>query len=190
MSIVAARLTGTGTGGDFKTSAPLDKLTRARAQIAKEQIDLFLAGTFGRNLFAGGGQHVDLDASVAGSFDLLPWLPIGIDNRDNRISDFDDDNGATLVIQFRFLVLTTLAAVSVTPRVYDITAAAAATTSGAAACTATSEAYGGTNQQQTLALTLPNAFHYFKPQLTIGGTPAPGARVRGTALYDCYISLP
>lgn len=190
MSITLARLTGAGTGGDFKTSAPLDKFTRARGQLVKDQIDLLLAGDLGRNRFAGGGQQIDLDAGATGTFDLMPWIPIGIDNRGNRLSGFSDANGAVLVVQFRFLLRVSNVAITVTPKIYDITAAALATTSGAAACAATDEDYSGLNQQQTLALTLPNAHHYFSPRVTVGGTPAVGYSIRGTVIYDCYVALP
>lgn len=184
------RLTGTGSGGDLAATAPFDKFNRARGQVVKETLDVLMAGDLGRNRFVGGGQAFDLDGSATGTLDLQPWVPFGIDNRGNRLSDFSDANGASLIVQVRFLLWVSNGAINVTPKIYDITAAALATTSGGAACAATSIDYGGTNQQQTLTLTLPNAHHYFKPQLTIAGTPDSGYLVRGTAIYDCYVALP
>lgn len=194
MSATLSRLTGSGTGGAYvagTTAPPADLLEESNfVTPLKNNIDLLLAGLCCNNVFAGGSMDLEFDASAAGTVDLRPWLPIRVDNRNNQISGFSDSNGATLVVQFRFLVWSLSSAVSVTPVVYDITGAATATTSGAVACTAGAEDYSGSNQQQTLVLTLPNALHYFKPQITIGGTPAAGLRVRGLALFDCFISLP
>jgi hypothetical protein len=149
--------------------------------------DLCMLGAFQRNVFAGGGHGVEIDASSAGTFDLPGWLPIGVDNRNNQISGFSNANGGTLVVQFRFLVWVSNAAITVQPKVYDITAAALATTSGGTTSSGTSDDYSGTDQQQILTLTLPNALHYFKPKITIAGTPGAGYTAKALALYDCYI---
>lgn len=186
MSRVLKRLAGSGTAGAF-ASGDKFKLTTGFVPL-KDDLDVLLLAALQRNVFAGGGHGVEIDASAAGTFDLPGWLPIEVDNSSNQLTGFTDANGATLVVQFRFLVWVSNAAITVTPKVYDITAAAAATTSGAAACSATSEDYSGTDQQQTLALTLPNAKHKFRPQLVVGGTPAAGYRARGLCLFDCYVS--
>lgn len=153
----------------------------------RDMVDLFALSAFQRNIFAGGGHGVEIDASATGTFDLPGWLPIGVDNRNNQISGFSNTNGGTLVVQFRFLVWVSNAGITVQPKVYDITAAALATTSGGTTSSGTSDDYSGTNQQQTLALTLPAALHYFKPKITIAGTPAAGYTAKALALYDCFI---
>lgn len=153
----------------------------------RDLLDLLALGAFQRNVFAGGGHGVEIDASAAGTFDLPGWLPIGVDNRNSQISNFSNANGGTLVVQFRFLVWVSNAAITVTPKVYDITAAALATTAGGVGCSATSDDYSGSNQQQTLALTLPAALHYFKPRITIAGVPAAGYTAKALCLYDCFV---
>lgn len=150
-------------------------------------LDALMNGVIQRNVFAGG--TFEIDASSSGNFDLPGWIPIQIDNTGNRISGFSDSGGAALVCRFRYLLYVSDAAVTVTPRIFDITANAAATISGAAACSATALDFSGSNQQQNISLTLPNADHVFKPQVTIGGTPAAGLVVKGIAVYDCYIDL-
>lgn len=185
MSKVAKLLRGSGTGGIWVDG---DYFNRDQYTHLSDMIALSAAGVFQRNVFAGGGHGVEIDASSAGTFDLPGWLPIEIDNASNQLTGFTDSFSAVLVVQFRFLVWVSNAAITVTPKVYDITAAAAATTSGAAACSATTEDYSGTNQQQTLALTLPNAKHSYRAQLTIAGTPAAGYRARALAMVDVYIS--
>lgn len=152
----------------------------------RNTLDALMNGVVQRNVFAGG--TFELDGSSSGSFDLPGWIPIEIDNSSNRITGFSDGT-AVLKVQFRFLLYTTSSGVTVTPRIYDITAAAAATISGQTACSATALDFSGANQQQTVSLTLPNAKHVFKPQVTIGGTPAAGVTVKGIAMYDCFIDL-
>lgn len=185
MSRVLKRLAGGGTAGAFVDGDQF-KLT-PHIKPLKDDLDLLLLGAIARNKYAGGMQAFAIDASANGTFDLSPWFPIEIDNQGSQLSGFTDANSATLVVQFRFMVRVSNAGITVTPRVYDITAAAAATTSGAAACSATNDDYSGTNQQQTLALTLPNAKHKFKPQITIAGTPAAGYQAWGVAVFDCYV---
>lgn len=183
------RLTGTGAAGIFVTGDKFKQTNHVTP--LKEQIDLWMAGDLCRNRYVGGSMTYDLDATTTGTFDLKPWIPFGVDNRSNRLSGFSDANGAVLVVQVRFLVQVSDAGITVTPKVYDITAAALATTSGGVACSAIADDYAGTNQQQTLALTLPNAHHYFKPQVTIAGAGvATGEYVRATAVFDCYVALP
>ena len=191
---VLRRLTGSGTGGAFvagTAAPPADRILESNfVTPTKDNHDLWLGGVIGSDKFAGGSMDLDLDASVAGTYDLSPWLPMRVDNRGNQISSFVDTNGATLVVQFRFFVWASTTTITVTPAVYDITAAGAASISGQVACTAGADDYSGANQQQTVALSLPNAQDYFKCQITIGGTPAQGHRARGLALFDCYIVLP
>lgn len=152
----------------------------------RSTLDCLMNGIIQRNVFAGG--TFELDASSSGSFDLPGWIPIEIDNSGNRITGFSDGT-ATLVVQFRYLLYVSSGALTVTPRIYDITAGAPATISGESACSDTALDFSGTDQQQTISLTLPNAAHVFKPQVTIGGTPAAGLVVKGIAVYDCYIDL-
>lgn len=189
MSRVAKLIWGNGVGGAWldPDEASLDDFFEP----IKNMVQLQALGCFQRNVFAGG--IFELDGSANGTFDLPGWLPIAIDNSGSQLTGFTDPYGATMVIQFRFLLYVTNSAINVTPRIYDVTAAAAATTTGAVACSTTESDYNqptftGSNQQQTLALTPATASHIYKPQLTIAGTPAAGYRVKGIALYDCFIN--
>lgn len=151
-----------------------------------DMLDMLAAGAFQRNVFFGGS-GLDLNAESTGTFDLQPYVPIGVDNRNSQITAFSGANGGTLVHQVRYFVQVSNSAITITPKVYDIDATALATVSGNTACSATSEAFSGTDQQQTLVLTLPAAYHFFKPQVTIAGTPAPGYTYRAWAIFDTYI---
>lgn len=154
------------------------------------------AGLLQRNVFAGGSLTEEIDASATGTFDLKPWLPIEIDNRNtSQISGFNNANGGTLVVQFRFLLRVTDANINITPRiVYASTVAGlasptVATVSGSAACDDTADDFSASaDQYQTLALTLPaNVLRIFKPQITIAGTPSTGYGAIALAMYDCYV---
>lgn len=182
------RLAGSGAGGIWQDGD--DFLLTPHAQPMLDNFDLWLAGTTRRDVFAGGGQHIDLDGNTSGLKDLFPFVPIGVDNRGTRITGFSDANGATLVHQFRFFIFVSNAALVVTPRLWDITAAAAATIADDLACSGVSESYAGVNQQQAITFSAPTALHYFRPQYLVAGTPAAGYRIRVTAFYDCYVSLP
>lgn len=151
--------------------------------------DLLALGVFQRNVYVGGGQEDGFSGEVTGTFDVTPWVPFGIDNRNtSQISSFLNTNGGTLKAQWRFLVRVSNAAINVTPVIYDITAAGNATISGAAACAATSDDYSGSNQQQTITLTLPaNVLHYFRPKITLAGAVASGYQYWVTAIADLFI---
>lgn len=153
----------------------------------RDLTDLCALGAFQRNVFAG--MALDLNAEATGTFDLPLWFPIGVDNRNSQLSNFNDDNGGVLKAQFRFLCQVSNAAINVTPKVYDITATALATVSGNVSCAATDDDFSGTNQQQTVVLTIPAALHYFRPKVTIAGTPAGGYTARVIALWDLFIDV-
>lgn len=153
------------------------------ANEARENDRLFAFAGFSRNQYMGGSTATSIPGDTAGDFDL-PHLsiPFVLDNSSSQIS-----GASGVVIQVRFFVRVSNAAITVTPRIYNITAAGVATTTGQAACSATNSDYSGTNQQQTLALTLATASNAYKAQLTIGGTPAGGYEVWGYAIFDCYV---
>lgn len=158
----------------------------------KTLTDLLALGVFQRNVYVGGGQEVGQAALTAGTFDVRPWIPLGIDNRNtSQISTFLNTNGGTLVVQWRFLVRVSDASINVTPVIYNITAAGNAAISGEAACSATAEDYSGSNQQQTITLTLPsNALNYFRPKITLAGSPgtgSPGLEWWATVAADLFI---
>jgi len=155
----------------------------------KTLTDLLALGVFQRNIWVGGGQNEGYSGEVTGTFDVEPWIPFGIDNRNtSQISTFLNTNGGTLVCQWRFLVRVSNAAINVTPVIYNISATANATISGQAACSATSDAYSGTDQQQTIVLTIPsNALNFFRPKITLAGTVAAGYQYWVTAVADLFI---
>jgi hypothetical protein len=192
MSRVLARLSGSGTAGAYADGDKF-KLTTGFQRL-KEQIDLLLAGAVQRNVYAGGSKSIGLSATATGDLRLSPVLPIEIDNTVDQISDFTDANGATLVVRFRFAVRVSNAAITVTPKVWqgDTEGAitVAATISGTAACSATNSDYSGTDQLQTITLTLPTAAKFYECGVTIGGTPASGYEVWAQAMCDVFVELP
>lgn len=180
---------GSGTAGAFV--AGTDELSEAsHLTPARDNFDAMMAAAMQKNVYAGGSFEFGITAEATGDVDLRPALPIVVDNRGSRISGFTDSQGAVLKVQFRFYVRVSNAAITVTPKVYDIDAPGAATVSGAATSSGIATDYSGTNQVQVVALTLPTAKHSFKPQLTIGGTPATGYEVFGLAMFDLYVEMP
>lgn len=160
----------------------------------RDLTDLLATGAVQRNLFVGGSELVGIPAEATGDVTLYDFVPWSVDNTSAQISGFSTTNGGTLVVQVRFMVRVSNAAINVTPKIlYGSSMASIATTatiSGAAACAATDSDYSGTNQIQTVTLTLPSGVKYFKPRLTVAGTPAAGYQVWGRAYYDAYVSLP
>lgn len=180
-----ARLNGGvdwSSGEDFF----LDDANRIR-----DSLDKLALATLQRNIFAGGSSLTGIDASASGDVDLLDWAPLEIDNTSAQFSGFSDSNGAVLVARFRFLVRVSNGAITVTPKLrYGstiTTITTAATISGDAACSATDEDYSGTDQYQTVTVTLPSGKKLWKPQLTIGGVPAAGYQVWGRAWLDLFV---
>jgi hypothetical protein len=160
----------------------------------RDLTDLLATGAVQRNLFVGGSENIGIPAEATGDVTLYGFAPWSVDNTSSQISGFVNTNGGTLVVQVRFLVRVSNAAINVTPKIFygstmgSITTAA--TVSGTAACAATASDYSGTNQIQTVTLTLPAGLKYFKPALTIAGATAVGYQVWGRAYYDAYVSLP
>lgn len=193
------RIHGTGTAGAWKTTAPKDKL-KATAHLTplRDDLDLFLAASTFRNQCFGGSEVTGILAEATGDVTLWDWVPLLVDNTGSRISGFTDSpptgSAATLVVQVRFFVRVSNAAINVTPKILYGTSMASigstATISGAAACSATNSDYSGTNQMQTVTLTLPTGANYFKPRLTIAGVAAAGYQVWGRAFADCFVQLP
>ena len=190
MSRQFKRWTGGGAGGNIQIGDPIEMDTFL--QPAKDNFDLLALGTYGSNLLAGGDLVTGLDASASGDVDLLNWTPFVINNTSAQFSTFSDANGATFVVQIRYLLRVSNAAITVTPKVRygaNITSiTTAATVSGTAACSATNTDFSGANQYQTVTVTLPSGVNLFKPQVTIGGTPATGYQVWARAWWDIYVS--
>lgn len=193
MARILSRLTGSGTGGEWvpgTVSPPADRAKESNFMTpVKYNLELLTAGIIGMNRPAGGSE-VELGGSVAGTYDLRPMMTIGVDNRNNQISGFSDSNGAIIVVQFRFYLWVSNSAITLTPAVYNTSTAAAATIGTVSACSASSDDFTGSNQMQTVALTLYNGFSYYKPQVVLAGTPAPGYRFKAYAQFDAYVSLP
>lgn len=190
MSRVIKRIAGGGTGGAF-VDGDLFKLT-PHVQPLKDDLDILMLGVLGRNMFCGGSDTVGVPAIATGDVNLESWIPISVDNTANQLTSFSDSNGAALIVRMRFLVRVSNAGISVTPKiVYGstiTTITSVATISGQTACNATNDDYTGTDQYQTVLITLPTGVNLFKPLLTISGTPVSTYQVWGKAVYDCYIS--
>jgi hypothetical protein len=180
-------LSGSGGSGAYQAADPFGYQS---AEKLRNNLNLLASGVFGRNILWGGSDVLGITGEATGDVDLPGWFPLVIDNASSVISD----SGGTLVCQVRFLVRVSNAAINVTPKiVYGSTFptfGSTATVSGTAACAATSSDYSGTNQYQTVAVTLPAASRIFKPLLTIAGTPASGYQVYGRAILDLYVQLP
>lgn len=151
-------LEGLGTGGiwvgdqtEYFSATIVNQLRRA--------LYLFAAGSFYRSVPIGGSKTRGL--RYAGVIDAIDAVEFEIDNSSNAVSTSD---GVTVPITV--LVRVESASIAVTPRIYNITQAASATVSGAAACNATAEDYSGTDQRQTLLLTLQTGINRYKLQFT------------------------
>jgi hypothetical protein len=119
-------------------------------QPAKDNVDLLLLGVFARNVNGGGSETVGLDVGVGTGFvRAIEQIEIEIDNTGNQVSA-----AANLVCQVRVCVRVANAAISVTPRVYNVTDASVPTGGTGVACSATAADFSGTNQQQTISFTL------------------------------------
>jgi hypothetical protein len=196
MSRVLKRIHGSGAGGawvdgdDFTLTAGFDPL--------RNVLDLMMAGSTFRNQFFGGSEITGISAEATGDVTLIDWVPLLIDNTSSQLSGFTDSppsgSAATFVCQVRFFVRVSNSAINVTPKILygsSMTSfGSTATVSGTAACSAMDSDYSGTNQIQTVTVTLPAGARYFKPQLTIAGTPASGYQVWGRAYADLFVSLP
>lgn len=157
----------------------------------RDLTDLLLLGAIHRNLYVGGSEVNGIPATATGDLVLLEALPWSVDNTSSQVSGFSTANGGTLTVQMRFLVRVSNGAINVTPKVLYGSSMSAiatpATLTGAVSCAATDADYSGTNQIQTVTLTLPAGLKYFKPALTVAGTPAADYQVWGRAYYDCFI---
>lgn len=151
-------LEGLGPGGawigdqtEYFSATIINQLRRA--------LYLFAAGTFARSLPIGGSKTRGL--RYAGTIDAVDAVEFEIDNTSNAVS-----SSAGLQVPITVLVRVENAAIAVTPRIYNVTQAAEATVTGAAPCTATAEDYSGTDQRQTLQLTLQTGVNVYKLQFT------------------------
>lgn len=126
----------------------------------KNTLDLLMLGVISRNQYWGGDDVTPIfSASVVDAIGQGDGFEI--DNTNSQIS-----GSASIIVQVRLRIRVGNVGVSVTPQVYNVTTSAVATTSGAAACAATNEDFSGTNQQQTLALTLAAGINKYKVRFT------------------------
>lgn len=197
MSRALKRWHGSGSGGALADGDEL--LLTPHWTPLRDFMDLMMAGVLQRNLFVGGSELVGIPAAATGDVTLYDFVPWVVDNTDSAVSGFSDTppgaaTPATIVVRVRFLVRVSNAAINVTPKIWYGSAqnsiTTVATISGTAACSATNSDYSGTNQMQTVTLTLPAGVKYFKAGLTIAGTPAADYQVWGRAYYDAFVSLP
>jgi hypothetical protein len=155
----------------------------------KYAIELAALGVFGRNQYMGGSaEGWSLDLTSAGDLDLQPVsLRFLVDNTNSQIT-----NSASVVVRVRYYLRVSSAVVSLTPKILkstDDSSYSAATISGQAACTGTATNFSGTNQKQTVLLTLDAGLRYYRPQVTVGGAPATGLEGWAYALFDCYCAV-
>ncbi len=117
------------------------------------------SGTFGRSHFVGGSLTRGLVTAAA--TDVLDSIDFEIDNTSSYVSG---TSGITVTVTVWVRVEN--AAISVTPRIYNVTDSGVATTSGAAACSATALDFTGTDSKQTLVLTLAAGVKKYRLQIT------------------------
>jgi hypothetical protein len=160
-------------------------------KIVRDMLGLIALGCFGRELPFGGSDITGVTAEATGDYDLYNGFPHIIDNSSSQLSNFSNANGGTLVCQVRFLLRVSNAGINITPKLVYGTSMSSlstvATLSGQAACAATSSAYTGTNQYQAVSFTLPVGAKWFKPLITVAGTPAAGYLFWARAVRDLYI---
>lgn len=125
----------------------------------QSDLDLLVNGDVARNRFLGGSDHIGIRGTAA--VDVLNAVRFRIDNTSTQWSA-----SSGITVQVVVYVRVANAAISVTPRVYNVTAAGVATTSGAAACSATARDWSGTDQIQTLVLTLASGVNDYVVQVT------------------------
>lgn len=156
-----------GLEGLGPTGAWLGDLTERfgapRLNELRSAVWMFGAGTFHRSVPIGGSKTRGLMA--AGVIDAIDAIEFEVDNTSSFVM------GSTgVLVPITVLVRVENAAVAVTPRIYNVTMAAEATTTGGAACNATAEDYSGTDQRQTLLLTLQTGVNTYKLQFTSTGS--------------------
>jgi hypothetical protein len=151
------KLTGTGVASAYVAADPFGYQS---AEKMRNNFNLLMLGIIGRNQYWGGDDNIGILASTATDV-LNQGDGFEIDNTGNQLS-----GSSGVVVQVRIRLRVENAAISVTPRIYNVTDAAVATTSGAAACSATATDFSGSNQQQTLTLTLANGKKKYKVQIT------------------------
>lgn len=155
-------LEGLGTGGAWLGDLT-ERFSATRINELRQALYMSAAGTFHRSVPIGGSKTRGLIAT--GVIDAIDAVEFEIDNSSNAVSASSD---ITVPIVVHVRVEHT--AVAVTPRIYNITQDAVAVTTGEAACNATAEDYSGTDQQQTLLLTLQTGVNVYKLQFTSSGS--------------------
>ncbi len=151
-------LEGLGPGGVWLGDLT-EYFSATKVNQLRQALYLFAAGTFHRSVPIGGSRTRGLRYS--GVIDALDAVEFEIDNTSNGVSDSDG-----VQIPITVLVRVENDTIAVTPRIYNVTTSAAATTTGGAPCFATDEDYGGTDQRQTLLLTLQAGVNVYKLQFT------------------------
>ena len=151
-------LEGLGLGGMWLGDLT-EYFSATKVNHLRQALYLFAAGTFYRSVPIGGSRSCGLRYS--GVIDAVDAVEFEIDNTANGVSD-------SVGVQIPITVLARVEHISiaVTPRIYNVTLGAVATTTGGTACAATAEDYSGTDQRQTLLLTLQTGVNVYKLQFT------------------------
>lgn len=150
MSRTYIPLAGTGAGSAYQSGDPFGYQS---AEKLRNDIALAALGVWGRNQYGGGDENFGFPVNDPPSTDWMTALncvEFEIDNSNSQLS-----GSTNVVIQARVMVRVEggSPAISVTPRIYNLTDASVPTQSGAAACSAAALDFSGTNQKQTITLT-------------------------------------
>lgn len=140
--------------GDLTESVGAETLNKIR-----HALNMAAAGVFARAIPIGGSKSRGLMAGAV--IDAIDAVDFEIDNTSSYVS-----GSGSLTVPITVHVRVESASLSVTPSIYNVTTAANATVSGAAACTATNEDYSGTNQKQTLLLSLATGVNVYRLRFT------------------------
>jgi hypothetical protein len=144
------------SGAAYVAGGTFDEVHGNRIQ---SDLDLLVNGDVARNRFLGGSDHIGIRGSAA--VDILNGVRFKIDNTSTQWS-----GSSGITVQIVLFLRVADASISVTPRVYNVTAAGVASTTGAAACAATARDWSGSNQIQTLVLTLASGVNDYVVQVT------------------------
>jgi hypothetical protein len=144
------------SGSTYSANGEFNEVHANRIQ---SDLDLLVNGDVGRNRWVGGSDVIGVRSSAA--VDIVNGVPFRIDNTSSQWS-----GSSGIIVNIVVYLRVADASVSVTPRIYNITAAGVASITGSAACAATARDWSGANQKQTLVLTSASGINDYIVQFT------------------------
>lgn len=158
---------------------------------ARINFDLLANCDIQKNVPAGGDEFVGIDATASGDKRLVNFHPLWFNNTSARWSG----TAGTLIARFRFHLRVSDPAINITPIVWYaddeetlLSSPSVAAITGEVACSATDADLSGSDQIQSVDITIPSGEKVWMAGVTIGGTPAAGLQVWARAWRDIYIA--